>query len=212
MLVRNMNETEIFQELLKDMPNVIQESDRHDKKFRRMVLKSILFPVRPKAIRYTSPRKNKWLIQLEARSKKEIGENSRIHSICYVDVIGRGYYAYMITSTNERWHMTVYPPHFFSRYAQRCNIDLYGVDLIEHFFKDNYNYAFSEKKELVSENQYIHYIYGATSQGVAMGVLTIEGNVLFRTFITYEMSKGEQIDEFAKSQQIRAEIHEKEKL
>jgi len=208
MLIKEMSEKHIFQELMKDMPNVLQEADRHDKKFRRLVLKSTLFPVKPLAIRYVSPRKNKWLIQLEARTRKEIGENSRMHSVCYADVIGRGYYAYLLTSTNDRWHMIIYPPHFFSRYAQRCNIHLHGIDLMERFFRDNYSYAYSEKKELIDDEKYMHYIYGSTAEGVAMGVMTVEGNILFRTFITYYMTKGEQVAEFSKNEQIRKELHE----
>ena len=51
-------------------------------------------------------------------------------------------------------------------------------------------------------------VYGSTKDGVAMGVLTNEGNVLFRTFVTYDMLKGDQIETFTKNEQIRREIHD----
>ena len=52
-------------------------------------------------------------------------------------------------------------------------------------------------------------VYGSTKEGVAMGVMTVEGNVLFRTFVTYDMLKGEQIEKYTKNEEIRREIHEK---
>lgn len=40
-------------------------------------------------------------------------------------------------------------------------------------------------------------------------MVTVEGNVLFRTFVTYDMLKGEQVKKYTKNEEIRQEIHEK---
>jgi hypothetical protein len=45
---------------------------------------------------YISPRKNKWLIFFEARSKKEIGDFTRITTVCIYDS-EHGRYAAMLT-------------------------------------------------------------------------------------------------------------------
>lgn len=34
------------------------------------------------------------------------------------------------------------------------------------------------------------------------------GNILFKTFVTYDMLKGEQVEKFTRNEEIRKEIHE----
>ncbi len=50
-------------------------------------------------------------------------------------------------------------------------------------------------------------MYGSTKDGVALGWHTTGGNVHFKTFITYEMTKGDQIEIFAQNEKIRQELH-----
>lgn len=188
------------------MVNAFKYSDAKDQKFRRLVIKSTRFPVYAHSL-YLSPRKNNWIILFEARSKKEIGEESRITFVTYHNS-PHGYYAVMVSYLNNRQHLIVYPPHFFSRYAERCKIGLSGVDLILRFFKLNYSYAYEFKDIQLQADEFRTEIYGSTAEGVAMGVETVEGNVLFKTFITYNMTKGEQIDIFTENERYRKEIHE----
>lgn len=206
MIVHTMSEAELFKEVTADMVNAFKYSDVKDQKFRRMVIKSTRFPVYAHSL-YLSPRKNNWIVFFEARSKKETGDDSRIVFVTYYNS-PHGYYAVMVSYLKGKQHLIVYPPHFFSRYAERCKIGLSGVDLILRFFKLNYSYAYEFKDIQLQADEFRTEIYGSTAEGVAMGVETVEGNVLFKTFITYNMTKGEQIDIFTENERYRKEIHE----
>ena len=106
--------------------------------------------------------------------------------------------------------MIVYPPHFFSRFAERMSLDVTGVNLIRRYFEKNNSYTFETEDELISDNLCRRNIYGSSLEGVAMGVeITGYEIILFKTFITYDMTKGQQISLFARNEEIRREIHEK---
>lgn len=205
MIVCTMTEEEMRKEVLSDLENAFRYSDAKDKAFRRMVIKSNKFPVYSHAI-YLSPRKNTWLILYEAKSKKETGDNSRVTFVaCYNSP--HGHYAVMISFINGNNHLVIYPPHFFSRYAMRCGINLSGIDLMLHFFRFNSSYVFDLKQVEVGKDMIRTDVFGSTKDGIAMGYLSVNKNILFKTFITYDMAKGEQIDTFYTNEQIRKEIH-----
>jgi len=140
MLVHSMTEEEILNEINTDNINAMRYSDHYDNKFRRKVLKAKKFPVKS-SLYYQSPRKNNWIILFEARNKKETGDFCRITFIAYLDS-PHGFYAIMPTITEGERHLVFYPPHFFSRYANRCKIDLSGAELINHFFCFNASYVY----------------------------------------------------------------------
>ncbi len=209
MITASMNEEEATKALLQDYKKFIHYSDLNfDKKFRREVLHAYTFPIYR---RYTwiSPQKNKWTIIYEARNKKEIGDNSRITSFCTVDFqIGK--YVFMPTFTNGSFHWIIYPPHLFSRYSQRCELEMNGSELHDRFFKYNASYVYETKETIIEKEGkkfMVQEVYGSTKDGVVMGIYTIQNNILFRTFVTYDMLKGEQIEKFTKNEKIRKEIH-----
>lgn len=205
MIVHTMTEAELFQEVKTDMVNAFRYSDAKDQKFRRMVIKSNQFPVYAHSV-YTSPRKNIWLILFEARTKKEIREDCRITFVtCYNSP--HGYYAVLISFLKEKAHLILYPPHFFSRYAKRCHVNLSGIDLMIQFFKLNASYIFELNERRIDNNHYQIEVYGSTKEGVALGFQSLEGNICFKTFITYDMTKGEQVSRFSENEKIRQEIH-----
>ena len=206
MIISTMTESEIIKEVTTDYFNAFRYSDHLDKKFRRIVIKSRRFPVRA-YYEYLSPRKNRWFIFLESRSKKEILDNSRVSLIAvYDNQIGR--HAVMVTFTNKKMHFVIYPPHFFARYRQRVlQSEIHGKELIVRFFQENYSYVYDICNVKVSEEKYQIEVRGSTKEGVALGLKTVEGNVFFKTFVTYEMLKGEQIAIFTANEKIRKEIH-----
>ena len=198
MIVHTMTEQELHKEFFSDMINAHKGfSDASGLKFRRMVLKATRFPVYAYSF-YVSSRKNKWLILLEAKSKKDIGENSRINLIAYYES-DHGIYAIMLAWKNKISNLILYTPHFFTRYAERMNLTLPRIELIKHFFTFNYSYVYSYNKSDVSA------VYGSTVDGIALGKRSELGNVVFKTFITYDMCKGEQIEKFAESEKYREE-------
>lgn len=200
-----MTEAELLDEIKKDLPNVISISNNKDAKARRIIRKSVLFPVYLHSY-VTTLRKNKWIILWEARNKKNVGDDSLISFVCYQET-EHGRYAYMPTWANKKLILIIYPPHFFSRFAERMNMDLSGVELIKRYFEKNNSYAYEFGTADDSRQQ----IYGSSLEGIALGLRNTEHDIiLFKTFITYDMSKGAQIETFARNEEIRKEIHEKE--
>lgn len=208
MIVYTMTNTEIQREVERDLPEMVAFVDSRDTKFRRAVIKANRFPLYFAPTFKTSKAGNKWMILFEARSKKDMND-SRVTFVCYFNT-PTGYYAVMPTSTSGEFHHIFYQPHFFSRFGQRFGLNKHGINLIAEYFKINYSYTFEINNNFIDESHYIIEVYGSSKHGVAMGVSLTSGNIFFRTFITYDMLKGEQIDVFTKNEQIRQEIHESE--
>ena len=72
----------------------------------------------------------------------------------------------------------------------------------------NYNYGFSYN----TDPDGVVNVFGNCKEGIALGV-EYKGKqiILFKTFITYDMCKGQQIEVFAQSNQIREEMHRQER-
>lgn len=185
-----------------EQEELVAFSDKKDAAFRRRVLKAQRFPVYAHC-EYISRSQNRWIVFFESRSRKEIGDLCRLHFVCYSHST-HGIYAFHPQLSRQRFFMTIYPPHFFSRYRDRAQIPLSGIPLLIRFFERNYSYVFE-----IFNREYVE-IAGSTSEGVALGLLTETGNVLFKTFITYDMLKGDQIETFTRNEKMRQEIHETE--
>lgn len=207
MIVHTMTEAELTQEVMKDMYNAFRWEDVNSNKFRRIVLKATRFPVYA-TFSYNSPRKNKWLILLEARTKKEFGDSSRCTYVTTYDS-PHGIYAVMVSWIEKKPQLILYPPHFFSRYRDRMQISLNGLSLMNHFFKFNCSYVYEIKRKEIKESHFSIEVYGSCRDGVCLGFMTSEDNIMFKTFITYDMLKGEQIEKFTENEKYRQEIHEK---
>lgn len=203
MILPNFTEKEMTSEYLADMREVLAFSDKLDQKWRRAVIKATRFPLFSTPRIYTSKRNNRWIVLLEARSKKEYGEFSRITFVCVVND-RRGYYAIMHSFVGGQPIYIFYAPHFFSRFRDRAGCEANGIELIAEFFRLNASYVFDFKDDSEGGT----HVYGSTKEGVAMGMLSEHKNILFKTFVTYEMLKGEQVDVFTKNEAIRQEIHE----
>ena len=209
MYTASMTADELVNEFTADLPQVISVSDAKQIKADKIIKKSKMFPVYLHAYLKTK-RKNDWMILLEAKNNKYVGDDCLISLISHFDV-GAGRHAMFWTSYQGNPIHIIFTPHFFSRFAERVNINLTGVELIHRYFKKNPSYGFSTASDYFGNMQKIN-VYGSTSEGIALGVrLNTKHNIiLFRTFITYDMCKGKQIDDFAKANEIRKEIHESE--
>ena len=209
MYTATMTADELVNEFTADLPQVMSVSDVKQIKADKIIKKSKMFPVYLHAYIKTN-RKNDWMILLEAKNKKYVGDNCLISLISHFDV-GSGRHAMFWTSYQGNPIHIIFTPHFFSRFAERVDINLTGVELINRYFKKNPSYGFSTSFDFFGNMQKIN-VYGSTTEGVAMGVqLNTKHNIiLFRTFITYDMCKGQQIEDFARANEIRKEIHESE--
>lgn len=205
MIVASMTEDEIKKEVLDDLKNAFKWEDLNQNKFRRLVIKSSKFPIY-KHYSYKSPRKNNWLILLEARSKKEYGDYSRVTYIVTYDS-PHGIYAIMVMFKDAIPHLAIYPPHFFKRYRERMQLDVTGIDLMVEYFRYNSNFTWKESPRLISDTHYVTEVGASTADGVSLGIRSIFDNFLLKTFVTYDMLKDQQFEEYTKNEKIRQEIH-----
>ena len=97
--------------------------------------------------------------------------------------------------------MVQYLAHFFERYKERKNIQLFGVDLIQHYFNVT-DGSGSNMKPSNGKYGSNYDIASETSEGIELGTATHIG-LLIKTFITHEMAKGNQVEEFEKLKEIR---------
>lgn len=207
MLTRSMTPKEMQREIAEDMKLIFEFLDHRENNYRRAVLKAKKFPLIFNPFWYKSPRKNTWLVLIEAPDRKALhSDMSKVTFVCLF-THENGIYCFMPTWVNGNMHTVVFVPHFFSRYASRTDSNLHGKELIAKYFKSNSSFVY-DLKHGEFEGQKVIEVAGSTKHGVALG-LVIEAGVLFKTFVTYEMLKGEQIEKFIKNEKIRQEIHEK---
>lgn len=202
-----MTADELVKEFNADLPQVIRISDIKQKKVDKRIRQASVFPVYLYTA-FKSLRGNQWIILFEAKSRKAVGDNCLMTMVSLVET-NEGRYAIMWSSVNEKPQYLMFTPHFFQRFASRAGIDASGVELVYRYFKFNSSYGFNVVKEIIEDKQKIN-VYGSTSEGVALGVkLYSENNIiLFKTFITYDMCKGNQIEDFARADSIRRELHD----
>lgn len=129
--------------------------------------------------------------------QKEIGDDCRISFVCYHDT-GHGKYAYMPTFVKGKMVLLAFPPHIFSRFAERMGINFTGTKLMKRYFEINNSYSFNFSTEEV-DGGHRENVFATCREGIAMGFKAVGLDVfLLKTFITYDMCKGEQIGNFAK--------------
>ena len=191
LIVDNMTNREMYNEILEDAPNVTVKLEHTLAKYRREIIKKTRFPVIFKAMDYISPKKNHWIIIIRAFSKKD-ADVPVINYACVANAKG-GFYAFMVSWYNNAWTIIMFPPHLFQRYRDRFlegDKTLTGIDLIKYFFSRNRRL---ESDENVTDKRIIN---TSCEDGVCFGEEKEKNFIVLKTFVTYEMLKGKQIDTF----------------
>lgn len=189
LVVDNMTNLEMFAELVEDAPNVAARLEHARGKYRREILKRTRFPLVFKAEEYISPRKNHWFFIFRANSRKD-AEVPVINYACVADS-KNGHHAFMVAKYNDRVTILMFPPHFFHRYRERfleADITLKGIDLIKYYFTRNKTFS---PDESVEDKRVIN---TSCEDGVCLGEKINKNFIILKTFVTYEMLKGRQID------------------
>lgn len=190
MIVETMTTKEALAELHTDVENVYRFMRHQMHTFRRMAIKARALPIRT-VMEYKSPKNNLWLLCIEIASKKYV-----LFTFTCVMNVERGRYCYNIAfRENGERQIHGYPPHFFHRYGQRMKLQDTGLDLIKRYFKLNGCGAYDYTDDLNPEREGVS-VHCATKEGVAMGVRK-DGIYVMKTFITYDMAKGQQAEKFA---------------
>lgn len=205
-----MTSDEQVKELVADIPDVMKVCDAKQGKADRIIRTSSLFPVYLHTW-HTTRRKNRWLILWEAKSRKNTGDLSLVTTVCVIDTV-KGRYVLMPCMVSSRRIVMLFTPHFFQRFSLRAGINLQAEELIRRYFERNPSYGIELRDEMMDAEHYITRATCTTSEGAALGLQAVCSEctyLVMKTFITYDMCKGEQIDKFAHSELIRKEIHEK---
>lgn len=185
-----MTTAEIKAELLKELPSVQAYICRvtSDNKYRRAALKhteKVWF----KPIFFKSHRGNNYVALPFSKGKsdfKKLGLNCVI--LCYyfnsknkIDV------ALQVNLTDY----DIFSGHLIERYAERFlhNPGMNKMDAIINFFKVNCQYS----SRSFSSSRFTNSIIGTVTDGVIIGIEENDSCV-FKTFITFDMLKGEEID------------------
>lgn len=139
----------------------------------------------------------KWGVRLFALRKEDWERQDMTTGQFYCMIESEaGAHVYFFTSMDTGEDaLFVFPPHFFIRYHERYwkkKSTLYGDSLKKVYLKDNlvlrYGLQPGTEKRVTGAR-----IYGASAHGVALGEVMNDNAYIFKTFITYEMTKGEQV-------------------
>jgi hypothetical protein len=145
----------------------------------------------------------------EAISKKSIGDDCNLIEVC-IGETKAGKTAFFPIFINNEFFLMQFPPHFFARYAERMELEVSGEELIREYFGRNHSYGFTYHQEMIVKNCKVTHCYGTCHDGVCLGLTSAKFPImLMKTFVTHEMLKGEQIEEFAKIEKYRKEIHDR---
>lgn len=207
MLTYAMTLEEMEKELTTDMFHLMRYLDHQENQYRRMVLKATRFPFRMKPVFYTSPRKNQWMVLTEVPSRKAVhSDDSKTTFVCMLNH-SNGIFCFMPLFLDNKMWIMAYLPHFFSRYASRTGLTIHGKPLIQHYFTYNASYVY-KVNEGTEDGKYAIRFAASSLHGVGLG-LAFNQILLFKTFLTYDMLRGEQAEIYLKNEKIRQEIHEK---
>ena len=194
-----MTYAEVFAEIDRDLPNLERFLTRQEKMMRRYALKHDRndFPMSLIG-KYTSPRRIKYVIIVFLMKRNA--------DYCYYSVsttrhTPAGKEVFMCKShENVKMAKVVCLPHAIKRYGERMKFTETGDELIKKMLVRSFNNAFSRDQRLGA--RCVRYkgdmLYSlSTKDGAFLGKQN--GDIFVtKTFITYDMMSGLQLEEFSK--------------
>ena len=197
MIVDSMTYQEIAAEVKKDYHSYIEF--RKDmafgmlSKYRRYMLKEakdnqqVFF----KPINFTTPSGNTYVIQYNSKGRSDYKRNPLLFIPYMYFYRPDGIYAVMITGDKFDC-FSFYTPHLFDRYRERelKDINKPKLQTILDFFRNNATTTFQS----VDNAKYENSIFNVSPKGVLLGSQLSEYIYEYRTYITFDMLRGEQID------------------
>jgi len=209
MILPQMSYEERRREIMTDYQEIYAYQKRQQINQRKEILRHEKFPIYFKQVLYTTKSKNKWVLQSYATSRDYV--NDLMHGCYCLMNTSSGYYAVKPVFTEQSRDIAgvyFYTPHFFSRYKLRNDLELDGIDLRSHFFKNNLNVRYGVLKYPEGTYDFDEETHGVTNEGVSLGIREKGSSLIFRTFITFPMLKGNQISTFNLMNELRKEEYE----
>jgi hypothetical protein len=191
MIVPSMTVQEIRKEVFEDMKSLQHKLNEFRTDFKKMVLKGNRYPLVKQYDCRTTAKQNLFIVSFTALKRSDW--KKPILSIYSIFSRREGKYA--VVPTLEQNIISIFPPHFFTRYRERFAKDktLSGEEVIRQYFENDWGfmgavvnadfesvyYSFERDDDNVS-------FVAATSQGYCFGEK--QGNVnIIKTIISEEM-------------------------
>ena len=195
-----MTDEEVYQELERDREYVTRWWRHTLSDQRRRVLKCEKFPL-TLWFDYTSKRKNRYLFFTRIFDKKM---KAILTGIGVLRHTKEGLAVYTSWLQDQKLiSPMVLTPHMFKQYAseKRCNVKKTGIDLIKHYFTHNSHGKDNHNQDIVGRSVRYNgetHLSCCVDEGVLLGQK--HGDLFIaRTFITYQMCGGLQLQEFESS-------------
>lgn len=190
MIVESMTVNEIQIELSRDLDNCMNKIAIECRIIRRTIIKSKRFPVHFEPVEFISSNQNRYLIFLEASSKKNA--ESPIFTLVALYNKHNGLHAASVRKLHGSIiKLTICPPHFFQRYKERILCEnVTTIDAVKLFFRNNYNIV----GEMTTENEF----RASCKDGFVFGTSITYSIDILKTIISNNMLKGSQIDLYSK--------------
>ncbi|WP_430720418.1 hypothetical protein [Sphingobacterium daejeonense] len=200
MITQKMSDKEIVAEMRADISDV-RDRFLTQVNIRRLVLKADSFPVFSEQKIITSKRRNKWIVIYKADKKSDLKASGFKFILVCTASFPDGVHAFMVTKPypdfKGDWGLAHFSPHFFARYRLRFHVDKTGMDLKKHFFRKNHSFFCDFQKDtalrIITPGRKM---FGTSEQGVALGIIRSEYAISFKTFITSDMLRGDQVEHF----------------
>lgn len=143
---------------------------------------------------WKSPNGNIWHMMYQR-------DGEHVNIVHYMFINGNyGRYVLKPQPTDDGFVILVYLPHFFKRYRERMKLGnkLNPGQLIRRYLRRNSNA--SCRMNDIGEFE------ATTAEGIGLGVAVSERQRLMKTFITYDMAKGSQIERFREGNKRRKQM------
>ena len=185
MLITGMNPKELLKEASEDLKRVAAWFPKHYSIVERWIPKQKKLPAWY-CTESKSARNNIWKCMWCIKNKRT--RNGPL--VEYTIINGRfGRYVVKPQARQNGFTIMVFIPHFFKRYRERLKLGdkLTPEQLIRRYLRRNTS-GINTGKDLDVEL--------TTKEGIALGNIIFHQLILIRTFITYDMAKGNQIKRF----------------
>ena len=198
MIVDSMGYEEIAAEFQSDYKSEIEPklfvTFGMEAKYRRYLMKEakndelIFF----KPIKLTSKKGNNYIIQYYCEGWAGYKRNNLIYFIYLYYHRPDGLYAVLHAEARDATRFMVYTPHFFDRYRERCMGDgtVPKLQVIQQCFRYNHNFAVT----LIDSEKYKDNVLSTLKEGIGLGNYITPLIIEFRTFVSLEMMKEDQIE------------------
>lgn len=198
MIVDTMSLSEINNQYESDSKLLDKYIGHQIPKFNRLLLKQKKFPCFMKPFDYVTKNNNKFRVYISFPNKNI---NQMFYCPVLLQNVKNGIIVYCPNDNLKGGgNINTMIPHFFSRYNERMNLGLTGIDLIDYYFKHNRSISVQQHPD--NENQFAAKI----DDGEIFGDYVLSDNkrfLLIKTFITNSMLKGNQPKFFENLQRLR---------